>query len=120
MAKKIISNKETAHEVLVKEELGINKEDLKGFPMEAAITSFILFSIGAIIPVIPFFFAGGLKAVAISAIASALGLFIIGSGITLFTGKSIWFSGFRQVLFGLSAAAITFAIGKIIGISVAG
>ena len=120
MAKNIISNKETAHEVLVKEELGINKEDLKGSPMEAAITSFVLFSIGAIIPVIPFFFAGGLKAVAISAFASALGLFVIGSGITLFTGKSIWFSGFRQVIFGLSAAAITFAIGKIIGISVAG
>jgi hypothetical protein len=44
------------HEILIKEELGINKEDLQGSAMEAAITSFLLFSIGAIIPVIPFFF----------------------------------------------------------------
>jgi VIT1/CCC1 family predicted Fe2+/Mn2+ transporter len=120
MAKDVISNKELAHEVLIKEELGINKEDLKGSPMEAAVTSFILFSVGAIIPVIPFFFLNGFQAIAISALSSALGLFVIGSGITLFTGKSIWFSGFRQVLFGLSAAAITFAIGRLIGVSVAG
>jgi VIT1/CCC1 family predicted Fe2+/Mn2+ transporter len=51
---------------------------------------------------------------------SAIGLFGIGSAITLFTGKSVWYSGFRQVLFGLMAAAITFGIGKWIGVSIAG
>jgi vacuolar iron transporter family protein len=51
---------------------------------------------------------------------SAAGLFLIGSAITLFTGKNVWYSGFRQVLFGLMAAAITFAIGHVIGVSVAG
>lgn len=120
MAKDIISNKEHAHEVLIKEELGINKEDLKGSAMEAAITSFILFAVGAIIPVIPFFFLGGMQAVLLSTILSAMGLFLIGSAITLFTGKSIWFSGMRQVVFGLAAAAITFGIGKLIGVSIAG
>lgn len=120
MAKNIIGNKDHAHEILVKEELGINEEDLKGSAMEAAITSFILFAIGAIIPVIPFFFFGGLKAVLFSALFSGVGLFGIGSAITLFTGKSIWFSGFRQVIFGLMAAAITFGIGKVIGVSIAG
>jgi VIT1/CCC1 family predicted Fe2+/Mn2+ transporter len=49
-----------------------------------------------------------------------VGLFLIGSAITLFTGRSVWFSGFRQVLFGLMAAAITFGIGKLIGVSIAG
>jgi len=120
MAAEIMLNKEHAHEVLVKEELGINPEELKGSAMEAAVYSFILFAIGAVIPVIPFFFASGVTAILISVGCSAAGLFLIGSAITLFTGKSIWFSGFRQVGFGLIAAAITFGIGKLIGVSLAG
>ena len=51
---------------------------------------------------------------------SAIGLFVIGSAITLFTFRSIWFSGMRQVLFGLMAAAITFGIGKLIEVNVVG
>jgi vacuolar iron transporter family protein len=120
MARDIILDIDHAHEVLIKEELGINKEDLKGSAMEAAVTSFLLFSVGAIIPVIPFFFVGGIEAVIISTVFSGFGLFLIGASITLFTGKSVWYSGFRQVLFGLAAAAVTFGIGKIIGVSVLG
>jgi len=120
MAKEIILDIDHAHEVLIKEELGINKEDLKGSAMEAAITSFLLFSIGAIIPVIPFFFIGGMQAVIFSTVLSAFGLFLIGASITLFTGKNVWYSGFRQVIFGLAAAAVTFGIGKLIGVSVMG
>ncbi len=118
LAKEIISDKSRAHEVLVKEELGINAEDLQGSAMEAAVTSFFLFAVGAIIPVLPFFFAGGWQAVVISTVLSAVGLFAIGASITLFTGKSVWFSGFRQVIFGLLAAAITYGIGSVIGVSV--
>jgi predicted membrane protein (TIGR00267 family) len=120
MAREIILDVDHAHEVLIKEELGINKEDLKGSAMEAAITSFLLFSIGAIIPVIPFFFIGGMQAVIFSTVLSAFGLFLIGASITLFTGKNVWYSGFRQVIFGLAAAAVTFGIGKLIGVSVMG
>lgn len=120
MAKEIILDVDHAHEVLIKEELGINKEDLKGSAMEAAITSFLLFSIGAIIPVIPFFFIGGMQAVIFSTVLSAFGLFLIGASITLFTGKNVWYSGFRQVIFGLAAAAVTFGIGRLIGVSVMG
>ena len=120
MASEIILNKDHAHEILIKEELGINPEDLKGSAMEAAITSFVLFAFGAIIPVLPFFFIGGMQAVLFSTISSAIGLFVIGAAITLFTGKNVWYSGFRQVLFGLIAAAITFGIGKLIGVSIIG
>lgn len=120
MAAKIISDPSHAHEILVKEELGINAEELQGSAFEAALYSFFLFAIGAIIPVFPFFFTSGYTAIILSVSASAAGLFLIGSAITLFTGKSIWFSGFRQVLFGLAAAAVTFGIGKLIGVSVAG
>jgi VIT1/CCC1 family predicted Fe2+/Mn2+ transporter len=118
MASEIMLDKSHAHELLVKEELGINAEELKGSAVEAALYSFFLFAIGAIIPVIPFMFTSGLKAVVISVMMSAAGLFLIGAAITLFTGRSVWFSGFRQVLFGLTAAAITFGIGKIIGVTV--
>jgi VIT1/CCC1 family predicted Fe2+/Mn2+ transporter len=120
MAKEIITDKDHAHEVLIKEELGINADELKGSAVEAAVTSFLLFSLGAIIPVFPFFFMGGMQAVFVSTLLSAAGLFIIGASITLFTGKNVWYSGIRQVLFGLAAAAITFGIGKLIGISVLG
>jgi VIT1/CCC1 family predicted Fe2+/Mn2+ transporter len=87
--------------------------------MEAAISSFVLFAIGAVIPVAPFMFLEGMQAIILSVVSSAIGLFLIGAAITLFTGKNVWFSGFRQVLFGLLAAAITFGIGKLIGISLA-
>src|SRR5574343_877935 len=120
MVEELMKNKTLAHEVLVKEELGINAEELKGSAMEAALSSFFLFAIGAIIPVLPFFFVGGLQGIIFSSGLSAIGLFIIGTAITLFTGKSVWFSGFRQVIFGLAAAAVTFGIGKLIGVTIAG
>jgi VIT1/CCC1 family predicted Fe2+/Mn2+ transporter len=70
--------------------------------------------------VIPFFFVGGMKAVMISTVLSGIWLFLIGSIITLFTGKSIRYSWTRQLIFGLLAAAITFGIGTLIGVSLAG
>ncbi|NDK55649.1 VIT1/CCC1 transporter family protein [Pontibacter fetidus] len=120
MAAAAIQNTAHAHEILVKEELGINTEELKGSAWEAAITSFLLFAVGAILPVIPFFYTSGYMAIGQSLAFSTIGLFVIGAAITLFTGKSIWFSGFRQVLFGLAAAATTYVIGKLIGVSIAG
>ena len=120
MAVEVMSDHSRAHEVLVKEELGINPEELKSSAWEAAIASFILFAIGAIIPLAPFFWSGGYNAIIWSGVASTIGLFVIGSAITLFTGKSIWVSGTRQVVFGLLAAAITFGIGRLIGVSIAG
>jgi len=118
MSAEIMKDKTHAHAVLVKEELGINPEELQGSAIEAALYSFFLFTIGAIIPVSPFFFTTGFHAIVLSVIFSAVGLFVIGGAITLFTGKNIWYSGFRQVLFGLMAAAITFGIGNLIGAAV--
>jgi predicted membrane protein (TIGR00267 family) len=120
MAEEAMNDKEKAHKILVREELGINAEELKGSAIEAALYSFILFALGAVIPVLPFMFTDGMHAILLSVGLSAAGLFMIGAAITLFTGRNVWFSGFRQVFFGLAAAAITFGIGKIIGISVAG
>jgi vacuolar iron transporter family protein len=120
MARDAMKDKTHAHKLLVSEELGINEEELQGSAFEAAISSFILFAIGAIIPVAPFIFTNGIKAIMLSAGLSALGLFLIGAAITLFTGKNAWKSGLRQVTFGLAAAAITFGIGRLIGVAVGG
>ena len=118
MATDIMKDKTHAHEVLVKEELGINAEELKGSAMEAAFYSFLLFTVGGIIPLLPFIFLTGIHAIVVSVISSACGLFLIGAAITLFTGKNLWFSGFRMVVFGLIAAAITYGIGDLIGVAI--
>jgi VIT1/CCC1 family predicted Fe2+/Mn2+ transporter len=115
MAAEIMKNKDQALDMLVKEELGINVNELEGSAMEAAYSSFFLFIAGAIIPVVPFFFTSGTIAILWSAFLSALGLFGIGAAITLFTNRSVWMSGMRQVLFGLMAAAITYGVGTLIG-----
>jgi len=120
MANQLLANKDTALDTLAREELGIDPDELGGSAWEAAITSFFLFILGAIIPLFPFFFLTGMPAVYLSIGVSALGLFALGAVITLFTGRSIWFSGFRMVIFGLIAAAVTFGIGKIIGVSIGG
>lgn len=120
IAEQILSDEENALDTLAREELAIDPAELGGSAWEAAITSFLLFAIGAIVPVIPFFFLEGMAAIILSLFVSMIGLFIIGSGITLFTGRSIAFSGTRQMVFGLAAAAITYAIGWLIGVNVAG
>lgn len=116
-AASMMSNPDTALETLAREELGIDPNELGGSAWEAAITSFFLFSIGAVVPVLPFFFATGNLALALSIAFSTVALFTVGAAITLFTGRSVFFSGSRQVVFGLIAAALTFGIGRLVGVS---
>jgi len=117
LAERLLSDEATALDTLSREELGIDPEELGGSAWEAALTSFVLFAIGAIIPVVPFFFTGGWVGVAWSAGLSAIGLYVIGAGMTLVTGRNALHSGLRQVAFGLGAAVITFTIGHLIGVS---
>jgi VIT1/CCC1 family predicted Fe2+/Mn2+ transporter len=116
LAAHLVADKSTALDTLAREELGIDPEGLGGSAWVAAATSFLLFATGAIIPVLPYLFVGGLQAVFVSGLLSALGLFTIGAGITLFTGRHPIGSGLRQVLFGLAAAAVTFGLGKLVGV----
>jgi VIT1/CCC1 family predicted Fe2+/Mn2+ transporter len=118
LATQLMKNPESALDALARDELGINPEDLGGSAWEAAITSFLLFAAGAIVPVIPFTLLTGTTAVAVSAALSAVGLFLIGAAITLFTGRPILSSGLRQVLFGLAAAGSVFLLGRLIGASI--
>ena len=120
LADQMLSDKDSALDALSREELGVNPKDLGGSAWEAAITSFLLFAVGAILPVAPFIFMQGYPAVFVSIGLSVIGLFLLGAAITLFTGRGVLFSGFRMVIFGLLAAAVTFGIGHLIGGGVAG
>lgn len=118
LAAKMMTNQATALDTLSREELGIDPDELGGSAWAAAITSFFLFAIGAIIPVAPFMILTGSLAVYVSLLSSGVGLFVIGAGITLLTGRSILYSGMRQVVFGFAAAAITFGVGRLIGVAI--
>jgi VIT1/CCC1 family predicted Fe2+/Mn2+ transporter len=120
MAGRIISNPASALDTLAREELGVDPDTLGGSAWEAAIASFLLFVTGAVVPVLPFVFARGAAAMVISVSVGAVALFLVGAAITIVTAKSVWRSGLRQVLFGLVAAAITFGIGRAVGIAVGG
>jgi VIT1/CCC1 family predicted Fe2+/Mn2+ transporter len=118
VAARIMADQKSALEAMSREELGIDPEELGGSPWAAAGSSFLLFAMGAIVPVLPFAVVHGRGATVLSLAASAAGLFVIGFFITLFTGRGVAYTGVRQLLFGLGAAAITFGIGRAIGVSV--
>jgi VIT1/CCC1 family predicted Fe2+/Mn2+ transporter len=120
LAARIIADPETALDTLAREELGIDPDDLGGSPWTAAGTSFLLFAIGAIFPVAPFFFLSGTAVIVTSVVVSACAMFAIGAGTTLFTGRGMLFSGARQIGIGLAAAAVTFGLGRLIGVSLGG
>jgi VIT1/CCC1 family predicted Fe2+/Mn2+ transporter/demethoxyubiquinone hydroxylase (CLK1/Coq7/Cat5 family) len=116
MSKSIIGG-DIGHAVdtLAREELGIDPDELGGSAWVAAATSFFLFAAGAVVPVLPFFFATGMAAVVASIIVSALALMVVGAAITVVTGSGVLKTGGRQVLLGLMAAAVTFGLGSLVG-----
>ncbi len=119
IAARMFEDRETALDTLVREELGLDPDEL-GSPWGAAGGSFVAFAIGAVIPVVPYLFGGGPAVFAASIVLSLVALFIVGAGVSLLTGRSLLFSGFRQMGIGAAAAAVTYAVGTVIGVSVAG
>jgi len=111
----ILSDKTATLDALAREELGIDPTELGGSAWEAALASFMLFALGAIVPIVPFMIAGGSAAVIASIGLSGIGLFVIGAAITIFTGVTVVRSGSRQLALGLGAAGVTFLIGRAIG-----
>lgn len=120
LAASLMADPATALDTLTREELGIDPAEMGGSPWTAAATSFLLFAIGAIIPVAPYVFGSGTAAALFSLALSAAGLFGIGAAITLMTGKSVLFSGARSLAFGMVAAALTYGVGRAIGHSING
>ncbi len=117
LSKSLLEDQDTALDVLAREELGLDPDELGGSAKTAALASFLLFTLGAIFPVLPFAVASGTTAVVGSVAVSALALFAVGAAITVFTGRSIWFSGGRQLVLGLAAAGVTYGLGRLLGVA---
>lgn len=97
-------------------ELGIDPEDL-GSPGLAAGVSFASFGLGAALPLLPWWLSAPAP-LGLSILASALGLFVVGAATSRFTHRTWRYAGARQLAFGVAAAAITMAIGGLVGVSV--
>src|SRR5580704_19780863 len=115
VVEQMLPDKTATLDALAREELGIDPTELGGSAWEAALASFMLFALGAIVPIVPFMIAGGSAAVIASIGLSGIGLFAIGAAITIFTGVTVLRSGSRQLALGLGAAGVTFLIGRAIG-----
>jgi VIT1/CCC1 family predicted Fe2+/Mn2+ transporter len=120
IAHRLFEDPERALDQLIREELGLDPDEL-GSPLGAAGGSFVAFALGAFVPVVPYLLLGGGATAFVASIVLSLGaLFGVGAAVSLLTGRSAIFSGVRQVGIGAAAAIVTFGVGSLIGVSVAG
>ena len=116
VADKLIADPDRALDTLAREELGLNPDEL-GSPWSAALTSFMAFAAGAIIPLLPFLFTRGPAAIVIAIVLTCIALFVVGAVLSLFTGRNAWFGGLRMLAIGSAAGAGTYIIGKALGVT---
>ncbi|MYA62240.1 MAG: hypothetical protein F4X94_06665 [Dehalococcoidia bacterium] len=119
VAKRLIENPNAALDTVVREELGIS-EDTLGSPVGAASSSFVAFIIGAIVPILPYLLGAGSLAFTLSAALSALALVIVGALVAAGSGRNLAWGGAKMLMAGGGAAAVTFGIGNLVGIAIAG
>ncbi|HEU4539579.1 MAG TPA: VIT1/CCC1 transporter family protein [Jiangellaceae bacterium] len=112
VSRQIHRDADNAVTVHAREELGVTLEDLPS-PLLAAISSFLSFAIGAIIPVLPYLL--GANALLPGIVVSLVGLFAAGAVVTRMTSRPWWFGGLRQLFLGAIAAALTYGIGNLVG-----
>ena len=116
VSRALLARPDKALDVLAREELGLNPDDL-GSPWRAAAASFVTFAVGALVPLAPFLARmGGTEAVAASAAATAVALFAVGLSLSLFTGRDALRSALRMVLIGGGAGTLSFLVGRALGV----
>ena len=111
-AQSIHLDPETALQVHSLTEFGVRPGDYPS-PMVAAISSFVSFALGALVPLLPLLF--GATIVWPTVVASLAALFVCGAVVTRITSRPWWFGGLRQLVLGAAAAAMTYGIGTIVG-----
>jgi VIT1/CCC1 family predicted Fe2+/Mn2+ transporter len=117
LAEAMMSDPDRALEAHMKEELGVSPHSL-GSPFAAAGSSFVAFSVGALVPLLPWFFIGHGGGVVASLVLAVVAAVVVGWSTGGFTGRSRWRTALRQVLFTLIPAGITYAIGWAVGVNV--
>lgn len=116
ISESLINEPEKALDTLVREELGLNPGEL-GSALGASVSSYLSFSLGAIIPILPYLFLKSTSALYSSIMISSVSLFLIGMIISFLTGKSALKNGFRMCGLGWLAGTITYIIGYFLGAS---
>jgi VIT1/CCC1 family predicted Fe2+/Mn2+ transporter len=121
VSRALLANPEQALDVLAREELGLNPDDL-GSPAGAALSSFISFAAGAAAPLLPFLIARDTAntTLMIAAMLTVVLLFCIGLVLSLFTGRDALSGALRMVLIGAGAGIVSFLVGKALGVAIGG
>jgi VIT1/CCC1 family predicted Fe2+/Mn2+ transporter len=118
LAQTLLADPERALDTLAREELGLNPDDL-GSPWGAAIASFLAFSTGAVLPLLPFAFGlRGQPAVLALIGVTVVALAAVGMAISLFTGRDAWRGAARMVLIGGGAGALAWFVGRMLGVAI--
>lgn len=116
MAGQVMRDPDLALEVHAREEMGVDPSAL-GSPLKAAVSSFATFAVGALVPLLPWFFARGGGAVVVSLVLAAVAASTVGAALARFTGRGALRSAVRQVGIAAAAAAVTYGVGALIGVS---
>ncbi len=117
VAEQMMANPELALETHAREELGITADSV-GNPMEAALSSFVMFALGALIPLLPFLFMrSGHSATLVAVVLAGAAALVVGGLLAIFTERNWWFSAIRQLAICAIAGAATYGIGHAIGVS---
>jgi VIT1/CCC1 family predicted Fe2+/Mn2+ transporter len=118
LSQALLSQPAQALDVLAREELGLNPDDL-GSPWQAATVSFIAFALGAAVPLIPFLVGlTGERATVCAVLITLVSLFLVGLGLSLFTGRQALRSALRMVLIGGGAGGVSFLVGRAVGVAI--
>jgi VIT1/CCC1 family predicted Fe2+/Mn2+ transporter len=117
VAEALKHNPEEALRVHVREEMGVDADE-RPSPWTAAFSSFLCFSIGALVPLVSYLL--GSTSLWLALAVGGLGLFVAGAIIARYTNRAWWISGGRQLLLGGAAAAATYLIGRLIGVGAGG
>jgi VIT1/CCC1 family predicted Fe2+/Mn2+ transporter len=112
VARQFHADPDQALEEHVREELGLDPNDLPS-PVVAAVSSFVFFAAGALIPLFPYLL--GASTVLPALVLSLTALFICGAIVSRITSRSWWYSGLRQLILGGAAAALTYFVGTLFG-----
>ncbi len=115
VARQLHEDPEKALEAHAREELGVDPTDLPS-PTVAAVSSFLSFSVGAALPVLPYLL--GATSLWYAVVLALVGLFACGAIVARVTARKWWFSGLRQLALGAAAAAVTYGLGVAFGVAV--
>jgi len=118
VSRSLLSRPQQALDVLAREELGLNPDEL-GSPWQAAASSFVAFAAGAAVPLLPFLAAFSVsRAIIAAALLTLLALFSVGLALSLFTGRDALRGALRMVLIGGGAGAVSFLVGRALGVAI--